>query len=87
MQLQKRLSEMFPGMLHLLQTKDSEAARPATSKDKDDGDEKKQNEKEEKDKAEQQSSAVQDVPDGDVTDDLFKDQDSSGKKQPLQHLE
>ena len=45
MQLQKRLSEMFPALLHLLQTKDSEAARLATSKDKDDEEEKKETRK------------------------------------------
>ena len=48
MQLQKRLSEMFPALLHLLQTKDSEAARLAASKDKDDEEEKKRQKKEEK---------------------------------------
>ena len=35
-QIQKRVCDMFPALLHLLQTKETEAARMFTDKEKED---------------------------------------------------
>ena len=80
MQLQKRLCEMFPPLLHLLQTKDSEAARLASAQEKQAEEAKKEEAKKEDEKKEEQSTAVHAVHDGDVTDELFKDQSASSKR-------
>ena len=47
-QMQKRLCDMFPPLLHLLQTKESEAARLASSKEQEDAARKKDQEEDEK---------------------------------------
>ena len=79
-QFQRRVSEMFPPLLHLLQTKDTEAARLTSQSEREAEAEKQRKEEEEKTKASQDKEDAKEVPDGDVTDDLFKDQDAAGKR-------
>ena len=51
-----------------------------TDKEKEDATIKQATEEEERNKAEKQSLAAQAVSDGDVTDELFKDQDANGTR-------
>ena len=85
-QLQKKLMELFSPILTLMQQKESEAARLQTSAEKEAEKAKKAKEEELKQSEQSSQSKPSDpsstlsVNDGDVTDDLFKDQDSIGKR-------
>ena len=82
-QMQRRISEMFPPLLQILQAKETEASRLAASKEAEEKEAKKRREEEEHNKKQEgdlQSSAVPAVSDGDVTEELFKDQDAAGKR-------
>ena len=82
MQLQKRISEMFPPIITLLQQRDTEASRLVTEADKaaELEKERKQVEDEAKNEKDAPPKNPDVIADGDVTADLFSDQDAAGKR-------
>ena len=79
-QMQRRISEVFPPILTVMQQKDSEAHQLTMQQKRKEELAKRKEEEEEKTKQDNELPAVPAVNDGDITEAVFKDADSAEKR-------
>ena len=83
-QMQRRISEIFPPILTVMQQKDSEAHQLTVRQGRKQELAKRKEEEEKKDKEANELPAVPAVNDGDITEAVFKDADSQEKRRLCQ---